>query len=296
MAKAQQVVTVGHDAEVFLWDSSVESYITSIGKIGGTKKDPLPVEKSSTGLMVQEDGVTLEFNNRPLEIGEGSVGRFIDQWVDHMYTAQNELSRFVRSKNKNYYVETAPQAEFTDEQLDHPQAKTFGCDPDYLAHQYGAMRTPPTPDDLKNVRAAGGHVHIGYDKENSGIPDFALIQLIEAYVYARYVRQDPQYGENRRGQWYGLPGLYRPKPYGVEYRTPSNFWLHGNCTRFPAECGLFAKALVQDPDLASKLWADTDFGSIRTFIEAGGMTPDAAERVAMLYDVYSRAVATLKAD
>jgi hypothetical protein len=27
-----------------------------------------------------------------------------------------------------------------------------------------------------------------------------------------------------RARWYGQPGIFRPKPYGIEYRTPDNNW------------------------------------------------------------------------
>lgn len=262
MSQVASRVFVGHDAEGFIIDGK-GVYISSIGKIGGTKQQPFPVPKSFTGLKVQEDNVTIELNNTPIEVGSTRLDVW-NRWEDFILTAREEAVRFVQSKiSPRHNIAFVPVAEFPEVVLEDPKACEFGCDPDYLAHEYGKLRPALSAKDLLKaegpVRFAGGHVHIGYDRKqhDSWISDWALIQLIEAYVYfGQYMEWDRQ---QTRRKYYGLAGLYRPKDYGVEYRTPSNFWVSSGAGRsFPMACGVFAKAVLQDQELAKRLYNSVD--------------------------------------
>lgn len=100
-----------------------------------------------------------------------------------------------------------------------PELKTIGCDPDFSA--YG-QRTPPTAEALGNWRHAAGHIHIGLNPWPSDLPKDAFVKFLDLFLACpmqMYDRQGP------RRQHYGLAGLFRPKDYGIEYRTLSNKWI-----------------------------------------------------------------------
>lgn len=255
-AQLNPVVTIGHDAEGFLRQGN--EWLPSIGLIGGTKDSPLAVEGSKTGLKVQEDNVTVEINNSPIIVTK----TFVNDWYTMVETSKAELEAYVQKRiNKGTSVRWRADAEFTAAQLSSPKAREFGCDPDFFAHRYGSPREAINPEVLQGYRFAGGHVHIGYDKLATGINDFAMVQLVEAYCYFPYCNADTQ---GVRHQYYGLAGLYRPKEYGVEYRTPSNFWMRD--PDFVTKVGLFAAALCADPGQAKTLYDRTNFLEVEDYI------------------------------
>jgi len=67
------------------------------------------------------------------------------------------------------------------------------------------------------MRSAGGHVHI-----ETSLNKRHVIQACDLFLGVPSVLMDD--GEMRK-QLYGKAGCFRPKPYGVEYRTLSNFWI-----------------------------------------------------------------------
>ena len=70
---AKQIVTVGHDAELFLYDEN-DNAIPSIGLVGGSKECPRPVN----GGAVQEDNVMAELNIEPCTTAKQFVNRTND--------------------------------------------------------------------------------------------------------------------------------------------------------------------------------------------------------------------------
>ena len=58
--------TIGADPELFLADARGK-FISAVGLIGGTKKEPLQVPMYETGFCVQEDNVAAEFNIPPTD-------------------------------------------------------------------------------------------------------------------------------------------------------------------------------------------------------------------------------------
>lgn len=206
-------VTYGCDPEVFV--SVAGAVIPCVGRMPGTKVEPVAVEKSKYGLKVQEDGVTLEFNIDPVD----SIKKF----TNNVAGAVDELVRYTRKiigAGANLEIKAAH--EFRQEDLTTDQANTFGCDPDFNAWERGVERIAPSVKEVGLNRFAGGHIHFGYNMDDAGLPPWALIQFIEIMGYGRVIEYDVQ---GARRAFYGRPGLFRIKPYGVEYRTPSNFWV-----------------------------------------------------------------------
>ena len=210
-------VTLGADPEFFLRDSRSGMVVPAIGLIGGTKGKPLPIPGiPDEGYGMQEDNVMVEYNIPPAT----RVSRFATSIV----TGREAIVDFVRTKQPHLEPDTGHCARlFGRNQLDHVQAKVFGCSADFDAHQQGAAL--PAPDPLKLAegpgawRFAGGHVHIGYESE---VPDFVAAALADLYLGLPATALDKQ---GVRRTLYGSAGRFRPTPYGIEYRTLSNFWI-----------------------------------------------------------------------
>jgi len=105
---------------------------------------------------------------------------------------------------------------FPKEQLMHPNALEFGCDPDFNAWTNRINPRPKAADET--LRSCGGHVHIGADIEDVG----AAMRRCDLFLAVPSVLMDK--GQLRK-QLYGKAGAFRPKSYGAEYRVLSNFWV-----------------------------------------------------------------------
>ena len=211
----QTAVTIGADPEVFI--KAIGGGIQPcVGVLDGTKDNPAPLPiPEGTGLpaplrevtdqfRVQEDNVMAEFNIPPC-----TTYRQFDSAITAGLISLEKLLG-----TKKYKMSQKSTHEFTDSQLDSPQAQLIGCDPDMDAYTAGLTRmNAPAPD---NSRTCGGHIHLG-GKFNC--PPFVVALLLElalAGAGALNKTYEP---------WYRRPGIYRPKPYGIEYRTLSNSWL-----------------------------------------------------------------------
>lgn len=201
----QANMTIGCDPEVFLEDED-GNIISAVGKIGGTKKKPLKVLCGA----LQEDNVLGEFNTDPATTFLG--------FRDNIRVVMKQLE----SKVSPLKLKVLSSHHFTKEILkaSGKQALTFGCDPDLNAWD-GQENDKPSA--YTNLRTAGGHVHVGFAVDpDDNEARFAVVQLMDVYLGIPSVLMD---GDTERRSMYGQAGACRLKPYGVEYRTLSNFWL-----------------------------------------------------------------------
>lgn len=191
----------GADPELFLCDANGK-FISAIGKIGGSKKAPKAIGR---GCAIQEDNVAVEFNIEPAET--------VDQFVASCQFALEHLTMV--AAEQNLFLSITASKEFTPDQLQHIRAKLFGCDPDYNAWT-GLQNDPPKALN-KALRSAGGHIHFGVK-----LPSLQMARWSDVVLGLKSVIEDPD--TERRGL-YGKAGAFRGKPYGIEYRTLSNYWL-----------------------------------------------------------------------
>ena len=206
-------ILIGCDPELFVQHRDSGDFISAWGLCQGNKSNPLPVEKGA----VQVDGMALEFNIDPAECE--------DEFVRNIYTVLGEMGKYVPAE---YKLSAVPTAEFSKEVWDHvpDEAKELGCDPDFSAY---TGQENPKPDGNRTFRTGAGHIHIGWTNlPDKNIPEHLYIcrELIKAIDEAvqPYIKQhDP---DKKRQELYGAPGCFRPKVYGVEYRSPSNFWVN----------------------------------------------------------------------
>lgn len=200
---------VGCDPEIFLVDREGKLR-ASCGLIGGTKETPQPIEILGEGFAVQEDNVAIEFNIPP-----ASTKR---EFVDSISRTMKVLGDGI-NQTLGFTLDVRSAAFFPKEELFSPQAQVFGCDPDYNAWT-GEMNPKPKADD-PSLRSCGGHLHVGYPI--SEIEPKRLIKCMDLRLGVPSVVMD---NGDLRKKLYGKAGAYRPKSYGAEYRTLSNFWVH----------------------------------------------------------------------
>lgn len=208
---------IGCDPEFFV--SRDGSFVPICGLLGGTKSSPTPLKGvKEKGFAYQEDGAAAEFNIPPAETAYEFSGN-----VEFMLSS---LTKLLAERGLAPMRETRSIKLTKEHILAFPQLETLGCDPDRYA--YGSNNgkiSASTPRTLTHgvthgIRGVGGHVHIGYDKEVC--PPDVLAQLLDCVLALQVTGIDIQ--GPRRLLW-GKPGLFREKPYGIEYRTLSNFWI-----------------------------------------------------------------------
>ena len=196
-------VLIGSDPELFVFNGDQPG--SAIGILGGTKEHPRVVERGA----VQEDNVLAEFNIDPAATE--------DEFVQNIIAVRTTLDLLLPH---GMYTKVMSSVEYPKEVLAGfgEQALVFGCDPDFNPY---TMSENGAPDSSSTLRTAGGHIHIGYDDHNTD-RNLDIVQTLDVLLGVPSVLMD---GDTRRRSMYGKPGAYRPKPYGVEYRVLSNFWL-----------------------------------------------------------------------
>ena len=201
---------LGCDPEIFLTDAA-ENLRSAIGVVGGTKEFPRPLPELGEGYAIQEDNVAVEFNIPPADTKEA----FIAYLAKALEGIKSEISW------QGLQLCHASAAFFPKEELQHPAALEFGCDPDFNAWTGGKVNPKPTADD-ETLRSCGGHLHIGLGRCPGKDDTIRLVKLMDLYASVPAVIMDN--GQLRK-QLYGKAGAFRPKTYGVEYRPLSNFWV-----------------------------------------------------------------------
>lgn len=212
MAKKQRP-TIGADPEVLLLKKGKP--IAAWDQTTGRKDAPIPMLSSDYGLfMAHSDNVAYEINFPKLTIGNG-----------HFYMATNFLMGSLETVAKAQW-KAVPFAEFDPETLQHPLASTAGCSVDFCAYDADPEkeRDPPVIADWGNKRFFGGHIHIGYPSSFE-IKPHHMAKLCDLFLTVPAIAGGAD-KQGARREWYGRAGIFRPKPYGLEYRTLSNFWLN----------------------------------------------------------------------
>jgi Phage phiEco32-like COOH.NH2 ligase-type 2 len=204
MQYGQYEMTIGADPEIFVEDST--GPVMACNRFGGAKKSPVFLSGDGGYL---EDGCAVEFNVSPsdsLRICKDKLLNLIQQF-------------FVKFPGYGVVYGTTiglPRKTLVSE----PKAMTIGCDADLWAWGF---RDIPSISQFKGKRFAGGHIHIGINPWPEGLQKKTLIR----YLDLMWLMPHLLYADNFRYPFYGYPGLYRETSYGVEYRSPDNFWLVG---------------------------------------------------------------------
>lgn len=202
---------VGCDPEVFMRNPNTGLFVNAHNMIPGDKKNPFKVPDGA----VQVDGMALEFNIEPA-VTSG-------QFLHNVKSVYNTLTNMV----PGYELVTVPTAEFGAEYMaEQPEESLeLGCEPDFNAY---TGQENPRPNAKNTFRTASGHVHIGWTEGADPLDPahFAdCIAVVKQLDWSLGLMSKLWDSDEKRRTMYGDLGAFRPKPYGVEYRTMSNAWL-----------------------------------------------------------------------
>ena len=196
---------LGSDPEVFLQDNAGKP-ISSIGYINADKWNPMQIPDMPEGYTLQEDNVSLEYGIPPAASAE--------EFIDHINKVMEKSKEYL----PNLSFSKLSCIVFPEDQMQHPLAHIFGCEPDFDAWTKESNKKPEPPHPF--MRSAGGHIHVETTKDQ-----LAVIRAMDLFLGVPSVLMDN--GEMRK-KLYGKAGAFRGKSYGVEYRTLSNFWIFKN--------------------------------------------------------------------
>lgn len=218
--------TIGTDAEFFLMLRTLEGNkpISAIPFIGdedvGTKYNPIRTEL--LGPTVQRDNVLVEFATIPVR----TLGSFKRAIADGFRMANEIVKDSEESKRiggrDSLFLSSKSSEIFDASELKHPEARQFGCEPDYNA--WSLMENPSPKSKDPTLRTAGGHIHVGHRILNDPVNKIRMIRMMDYFIGIPSVLFDSSKESQRRRELYGKAGAYRPTPYGVEYRVLSNYW------------------------------------------------------------------------
>lgn len=199
-------ITVGADPEVFIKDT-LGNIVSAIGMIPGDKQNPCALSNAPGA--VQVDNVLAEYNIDPAETED-----------EFVYNNRQVLASLKAMLPAGYDFAIQASHEYS---LDYlftldPACFVFGCDIDYdgwtqRPKQFNNQAAP-------GLRSAGGHIHVGFDLSKHDMHD--VVRAMDYLIGLPSVLMEP---DTQRRKMYGQAGAFRPKRYGIEYRTPSNFWL-----------------------------------------------------------------------
>lgn len=168
------------------------------------------------------DGVQVELNPRP-NYCRASLGNELSASFLALKQHLAGMKDITASFRSVVDVDKAELASLSE------KARVLGCAPSL--NMYDKAATVSVNAATYTKRSAGGHIHIGLDR-NIGLSVAhimpyreELVPLLDVLVGlpSVLVDRDPHAAERR--QVYGRAGEYRLPAHGVEYRTLSNFWL-----------------------------------------------------------------------
>lgn len=194
---------LGSDPEIFLINRKTGQFKSVIGLIGANKWNPAQIPGMADGFTLQEDNVALEFGIPPAASSE--------EFIKHIRAVLLAgLEKLPATRFSRLSATIFPESE-----MENPNAWVFGCEPDFNAWTGATNEKPEAPHPF--LRSAGGHIHV-----ETNLDGRTVIKAMDLCAAVPSVLMDS--GAERR-QLYGKAGAFRPKPYGVEYRTLSNFWI-----------------------------------------------------------------------
>lgn len=248
------IIPIGSDPEFFLFDTEKNMNISAHDYIPGTKQKP---EKLKHGA-VQLDGTAAEFNIDPAHSRE-----------EFVHNITEVLSQVRKMVPKHIAFQFKPSVVYEKTYFDTlvpNSCKELGCDPDFNAFNGGKIN--PVPNNKTTMRTAGGHLHFGFSDGKSDVKDMehikdccALIQQVSNYFTYFETLWDK---DGKRREMYGAPGAFRPKSYGVEYRSLSTAWL-GNPKLWPwiyDSCQWITEAALEGRDIRGYTpWPDASIQS-----------------------------------
>lgn len=217
---------IGCDPELFAFNKETKTYVSVKGMIKGDKQNPTIVPCGA----VQVDGTAAEFNIDPAETRQ--------QFLHNIRHVRSLLQRMITKNNKEIILVAAPSVVYSEEYFKNLSSgeKALGCEPDMNAYN-GKFNEKPDGN-RTTMRTGAGHIHIQFIPDGHTVEDVydpahvaaccSLAKSLDVVLYRSSGLWDT---DTDRMKLYGRPGAFRPKPYGIEYRTLSNAWLNDEWTQ-----------------------------------------------------------------
>lgn len=220
-------ITIGTDVEVGLYHYGAHVAIPATAfNTPYDKATPEPImEKTDYGKSLTQigtfhrDNITVEFQSLPADSPHALQANLlaINQALLNMYSDSMGCTLLYRPCI--YYRDP--------EMVQVPEAQEVGCDPDFCAYQNGAEQPTALASSMGMMRTCSGHVHIGGISDMTDAMKHSVVQwmdMLAGVPFSQYDAYHDAYAYKRR-KYYGQPGRFRYKPYGVECRTFSNAWV-----------------------------------------------------------------------
>lgn len=237
-----QNILIGADIEMFVSNDKGE-IITAEPYIKGSKFRPFMWD---TDYGIQLDNVMAEFTMPPAKDKDSFINSI------------KKSVEYIKSQiPQNYKVVGQPTAYLDRMELISESAQTFGCEPDYNAYSLSIQKVERKKAN-PFMRTAGGHIHVGYDNPTpfkGGKRLFkderqSIVKNMDALIGVPLILIEP---DNERKILYGKAGSFRPKPYGLEYRTPSSYYVEAGLEGWVFDQAVEAAQRVDDKSIA-KYW------------------------------------------
>ena len=234
-----QNISLGCDPEFFFADRR--------GDVVGSEK--VLTGPKDGGLII--DGVQAEINPGASSCREGLASSISNCFI--------RLNTILQARGNDISLKMDTLIDISERELNSlsDASRRFGCAPSTNVYNEGKDKTSEIKANPATYlkRSAGGHIHLGnyissyLDKKYAkalpdGMGDYTrqhktavnleralketpeiTVPILDIIVGNTCVLLDRQGGNKERRQNYGRVGEFRIKPYGLEYRTLSNFWL-----------------------------------------------------------------------
>jgi hypothetical protein len=165
------------------------------------------------GFWVHRDGFAVEYGFDPAT----SVEEYIDKIVEGRDRAQNHIGCYLYEVDQFDVAPLLTRTSLPSVQ----QYLDIGCDRDYQARPDSVSLRPSPPRRFvtSTIRECGAHIHFSLPDVVRAEPMLTaeFIRQVNTVLFP-YINWD---GINRAATYYRRPGLFRHKPYGVEYRSLS---------------------------------------------------------------------------
>jgi hypothetical protein len=224
--------TLGGDPEFFITDK--KGKILSADKFLPGKEEPLLIgsRKDSYPSKLFFDGIQAE-----MAVAFDVCREYFADNIVHCWR------KAFKSIPPDHKIILRPSARVSKDVIEdaHPEARIFGCMPDFNAYTC-TTNTDEMDATSHPYRYAGGHMHFGvsspYVKEEheeykiskTEEGHLRAIKFFDLLITLPTLLLDNGPGSAKRKEKYGKAGCFRPTPYGVEYRTPSCWWLRSPLT------------------------------------------------------------------
>lgn len=195
-----------------------EIFFSKDGKIVGSERVIPPDGLGATLGKVALDGVQAELHP--------NANTHIPALGNNLRHCFLSLDTRLKALNSVFTINFAQVVQVEKEELDtlSEKSRLLGCLPSF--NFYG--RKPFRPKADFPTRSLAGHMHLGLSApiyKGSGDNRQGLIPLLDILTgnTLTILDRDPLAAERRK--MYGRAGEFRLPKHGLEYRTPSNFWL-----------------------------------------------------------------------